>query len=204
MLPKTKSAAAAAVLALLALGFASNGQESAPPQSPSPSLAVRTFFSIRSAALDETVGEEVREDFEVDDGSPLKSVSIDLNGDGRLEKFVLNSVLSGSGGSQWLVTDTSRGISRGLVVGSIIFVLDRNDEGYPRLETYWKQSVTMAVVFEYTYSRGRYVRTNSRALTVPEIAEYFRQKPPLDLDRELVEIRISTPYENIRPARRLF
>jgi hypothetical protein len=204
MLPKTKSAAVAAVLALLALVSASIGQDSASSQSSSPSPAVRTFFSARSAVLDESISEEVREGFEVDDGSPLKSVSIDLNGDGRLEKLVLNGVLSGSGGSQWLVYDASRGISRGLVVGSIIFVLDRNDEGYPRLETYWKQSVRMAVVFEYTYSRGRYVRTKSRALTVPEIAEYFRQKPPLDLDRELVEIRISTPSENIRPARRLF
>ncbi len=138
---------------------------------------------------DRSVSEEIRESFEVDDGSPFRSVAVDLNGDGRLEKFVLNAVLSKAGGNQWLVYDPSRGVGRGLVIGSIIFILDRNDEGYPRLETYWKQSVRMAVVFEYAYSRGRYVRTKSRALTVPEIAEYFRQKPPLDLDRELVEIR---------------
>jgi len=138
---------------------------------------------------DSTISEEIRTDFEIDDGSPFKSVAVDLNGDGRREKFVLNAVHAKSGGSQWLVYDPSRGIGRGLVIGSIIFVLDRNDEGYPRLETYWKQSVRMAVVFEYTYSRGRYVRTKSRALTVPEMAEYFRQKPSLDLDRELVEIR---------------
>lgn len=187
-----KSAAGAALLALLAFGFAPGGQEEAVPQTPLPSPSVLTFFTARSAEVDVSISEGVRKDFEVDDGSPLRSVAIDLNGDGRQEKFVLSGVPSDSGGSQWLVYDPSRGISRGLVVGSIIFVLTRNDEGYPRLETYWKQSVKMAVVFEYSYSRGRYVRTKSRALTVPEIAEYFRQKPSLDIDRELVEIRDPT------------
>ena len=187
-------APAAILFVLLALSPPSGGQEEDPTQSGPESPAIRTFFTVRSAREDNSISDGIREDFEVDDGSPLKSVAIDLNRDGRLEKFVLSGVLSDSGGSQWLVFDPFRGITRGFIVGSIIFVLGRNDEGYPRLETYWKQSVRMAVVFEYRYSRGRYVRTRSRSLTVPEIAEYFRQKPPLDIDRELLEIRNPSPF----------
>jgi hypothetical protein len=47
----------------------------------------------------------------------------------------------------------------------------------------------MSVVFNYTFSRGKYVRVNSRSLTVSEINEYFRTKPPIDLDKELAEIK---------------
>ncbi len=151
---------------------------------------LKTFFTGRSAEVDKSIPDSIREHFEADEGEPLKSVVFDLNGDGRTEKFVLNSVLSNSGGNQWLVFDSSRGIPRGLLIGSIVFILRRVDEGYPRIKTFWRQGATMAVVFEYVYSRGRYVRTKSHSLSVPETDEFFRNMPPLDLNRELVEIKL--------------
>ncbi len=147
------------------------------------------FFTSQSAKIDERLSPEIREQFENDDDAPLKSVDVDLNGDGRMEKFILSGALSISGGNQWLVFDPARGVSRGMIIGAIIFVYREADEGYPRLESYWKQGARMAVVFNYTYSNGRYVRVRSRSLTVPEIDEYFRNKPPLDLMEELTEIR---------------
>jgi hypothetical protein len=167
----------------LALASANHGA-----QDPTPGT-IRTFFTVRSAKPDDALSEETRQEFEDDDGRPLRSVAIDLNGDGREEKFFLSSVPSKSGGSQWLIWDPAANTIRGLVVGSIIFVERDADEGFSRLETFWKQGGDMSVVFNYSFSRGKYARVNSRSLTVPEISEYFLMKPPIDLDKELVEIK---------------
>jgi len=174
-----------AALLCLVLGYASGGQISA----PAPGSSLRTFFTVRSARPDDTLPPELRKEFEKDDGSPLRSVAIDLDEDGREEKFVLCGVLSGTGGYQWLVYDPYRNASRGVVVGTIVFVGRESDNGYPRLETYWKQGGDMSIVFGYQYARGRYGRVGTRALTLWETSEYFRAKPPLDLDQELVEIK---------------
>jgi hypothetical protein len=176
------------LLILLSLTLISGPQETPPQASPAPA-SVRTFFTARSAKPDDALPEEARQEFEDDDGRPLRSVTFDLKGDGTEFKFYLSAVPSKSGGNQWLVWDSAASAIRGLVVGSMIFVGRETDDGFPRLETYWRQGGEMAVVFNYTYARGKYVRTHSRSLTVPEIDEYFRTKPPIDLDKELVEIK---------------
>jgi hypothetical protein len=176
------------LLLLMSLALLSKSQETPPQASPAPG-AVRTFFTARSAKPDDSLPEEARRDFEDDDGRPLRSVTFDLKGDGTEFKFYLSAVQSKSGGNQWLVWDSAASVIRGLLVGSMIFVGRESDDGFPRLETYWRQGGEMAVVFNYAYARGKYVRTSSRSLTVPEINDYFRTKPPIDLDKELVEIK---------------
>jgi hypothetical protein len=176
---------AAAILPAFLLGAASSGQIAAPPDE----FPLRTFFSVRSAQLDDTIPDILREQFEKDEGGPLRSVSIDLDGDGRAEKIILSSAPTSGGGYQWLVYDPFRGVGRGVVVGAIIFVGRETDSAYPRLETYWKQGGDMSVVFRYAYAKGRYGRTGTRALTLWETSEFFRAKPPLDLEGELVEIK---------------
>jgi hypothetical protein len=156
---------------------------------PAASSSLRTFFTVRSARPDDALPPEIRKDFEKDDGSPLRSVAVDLNGDGKDEKFVLCGVPSAGGGPQWLVYDPATGAARGIVVGTIVFISRETDDGYPKLETYWRQGGTMSVVFRYTYGRGRYGRVGTQALTLWETSEYFRSKPPLDLDKELVEFK---------------
>ena len=175
----------AMALGALLLGVPSDGQIAA----PADDFPLRTFFSVRSAQPDETIPDELREQFEKDDGGTLRSVSIDLDGDGRDEKFILSAALTASGGYQWLIFDAFHGIPRGVVVGAIVFVGRETDSGYPRLETYWKQGGTMSVVFRYKFDKTRYGRTATRALTLWEASQFFRSKPPLDPDRELVEIR---------------
>jgi hypothetical protein len=175
----------AAAAACLALGMGAGGQDPA----ASPEGDIRTFFTSRSAVVDESLPVELAGEFEKDEGAPLMSVTIDLDGDGRPAKFVLSGALSGSGGRQWLVYDPVRNVSRGIVIGSIIFVTREDQDGFPVLETYWKQGGEMAVVFRYACSRGRYGRVHSRSLTVQEISDYFRDKPALDEERELVEIK---------------
>ncbi len=156
---------------------------------PAGEFSFRTFFSVRSAQSDDAIPEVLREQFEKDDGSPLRSVAIDLNGDGTPEKFVLCGVPAQSGGPQWLVYDVKNGTGRGLIVGTLIFIGRDADNGYPRLETYWRQGGDMSVVSRYAFDRTRYGRTATRALTLWEASEYFRAKGPLDFERELVEIK---------------
>ncbi len=176
---------APAALFVLLLALPSGGQVA----TPVPDFPLRTFFSVRSAQPDDTVPDVLREQFEEDKEGPLRSVSVDLDGDGRSEKFVLSSAPTSSGGYQWLVYDPLRGVGRGVVVGAIVFIGRETDGGFPRLETYWKQGGNMSIVFRYKFDRTRYGRAGTRALTLWETSEYFRGKPPLDLERELVEIK---------------
>jgi len=174
-----------AVLAGLLLAVPSDGQLAA----PASDFPIRTFFSVRSARPDATIPAILREQFEKDNGSPLKSVPVDLDGDGKDEKFVLCGVPTPAGAYQWLVFDPVRGVGKGVVAGAILFIGRESDGGYPRLETYWKQGGDMSVVYRYTYAKGRYARSGTRALSLWETSEFFRAKPPLDLDRELAEIK---------------
>ncbi len=187
--PISVSLAALALPVLLALPAATRpscGQTAERPDD----FPMRTFFSVRSARPDDTIPAVLRGQFEKDDGSPLKSVPIDLDGDGKEEKAVLCGVPTSVGGYQWLVYDPARGVGRGVVVGAVVFVGRLADGGWPRLETVWKQGGDMSVVSRYAYARGRYSRTETRALTLWETSEYFRAKPPLDLERELAELEI--------------
>jgi hypothetical protein len=98
-----------AVLFCLVLDPLSYGQD---PPAPSPASSLRTFFTVRSAQPDDTLPPELRKEFEKDDESPLRSVAIDLNGDGNAEKFYLCGVLAATGGPQWLVYDPARNAAR--------------------------------------------------------------------------------------------
>ena len=175
-------------VSVLAMGLIV-GLTSGQTSSGTGAFPFRTFFSVRSAQPDDTIPEVMRDQFEKDDGSPLRSVAIDLNGDGTPEKLVLCGVPASSGGRQWLVFDVKNGTGRGLVVGTVIFVGRDTDGGFSRLETYWKQGGDMSVVSRYGFDRTRYGRTGTRALTLWEASEYFRAKGPLDLETELVEIK---------------
>lgn len=190
MLPKRLAGLAAMIAPFMVLALPAGLQET-PAQ---PTGMIRTFFTAHSAKPDDSLSEDARKEFDDDDGRPLKAVALDLNGDGRDEKFFLSSVPSKSGGSQWLIWDPAAHAVRGVIVGSIIFVERDTDGGFARLETYWRQGGDMSVVFNYSFSRTRYIRVDSRSLTVPEIDEYFRTKPPIDLDKELVEIKAQNEF----------
>lgn len=171
--------------ALAILATAAQARLPAPAGEP----VLRTFFSVRSAQPDDSLPVDLRGEFEKDEGGPLRSVVIDLDGDGAAEKLFLSSTLSASGGFQWLIYDVKNGVSRGVIVGTIIFVESRVDRGWPRLETYWRQGGDMSVVFRYIFDVSRYGRVETKVLTLAETSAYFLTKPPLDLERELVEIR---------------
>jgi len=177
------------LMAVLALG-AMDGPAALAQETYGAVLApFRTFFSVRSAKPDSTIPESLAMLFENYDGGPLQSLEYDLDGDGSPEKFILNTRMELSSGSQWLIYRRRTNSVLGLITGSMVFVLNESDQGFPRLETYWRQGGEMAVVFEYSFDDGKYSRQASRSLTPAEISEYFAKKPSLDVDKELSEIK---------------
>src|SRR5947209_59237 len=93
-------------------------------------------FHYDSLALDPEIPESVRRAFEDDDGSPMKSISVDLNGDGIPEKLVLNEFLCGNGSCPWLVYSPTLDKVIGHLEGSRIVVLDAMNDGHRSISTY--------------------------------------------------------------------
>lgn len=190
-----KTRVPAAVLALLFLPPALRPREQA---RPAEELTCRTFFTLRSAAPETDVPAAVRDDLdrlrkeklarerkaaaETEPGAapppPLRAVSTDLEGDGQPEKFYAGDPAAASG-TVWIVFSPARNAVLGSITGSVIFVARETDEGWPRLETYMKTNAQTAVVSEYAFGGTRYTKTRSRVLSLSEIDEYFRSKPPL-------------------------
>ncbi|MDH4273319.1 MAG: hypothetical protein OEW18_15200 [Candidatus Aminicenantes bacterium] len=175
-----------------------------PGQAAEPeSVTYRTYFTVRSAQEDATVPATVRQeisrlrqekmarerrgDSEEGGVGALSTIALDLNGDGLAEKIATGSGAGSAAGTVWVVYNPRNGRLMGTLTGSIVFVARESDEGWPRLETYMKSAPETAVAFFYVFSGTRYQKTRARALTLPEIDEYFRRKPPLG--RELEEFR---------------
>ena len=87
--------------------------------------------TLGNAVVDHDVELVVRSELDDDDGRPLRSVSIDLNGDGVPEKVVPNEFLCGQGGCPWIVYEQVSRKVIGRLFGSSIEVLDRTTNGFP-------------------------------------------------------------------------
>jgi len=175
-----------------------------PGQAAAPEiLTYRTYFTIRSAVGDSSVpgtvraeisrlrkeklARERRGDEEGGGVGTLRALTLDLDGDGLPEKFATESGDGSGAGTVWVIYNPRNSRLMGTLTGSIVFVAREADEGWPRLETYMKSAPETAVAFFYVFSGSRYQKARARALTLPEIDEYFRRKPPLG--RELEEFK---------------
>jgi hypothetical protein len=185
-------------LAVLSLAPAGAAVRQDGQTAPAGELTYRTFFTLRSAKPEADVPASVREDLDrlwkekqardkkaTEAGQPspaathaLQAVSWDLEGDGQPEKFYAGDPAAASG-TVWIIFSPARRAVLGSITGSVVFVARETDEGWPRLETYMKTNAQTAVVSEYSFGRTRYAKTRSRVLSLPEIDDYFRLKPPL-------------------------
>ena len=185
-------------LAILSLALAGAGGRPEGQPVPAAELSYRTFFTIRSAKPEAAVPPAVRLELgrlrqekrardrkAAEEGRPgaaagpaLKAVSWDLEGDDRPEKFYAGDPTAASG-TVWIVFSPARNAVLGSITGSVIFIARETDEGWPRLETYMKTNAQTAVVSEFSFGRAQYAKTRSRVLSLPEIDDYFRLKPPL-------------------------
>jgi hypothetical protein len=183
------------LLALLPLAPLWPGQAAAPE-----ALTYRTYFTIRSAVPDSSVPGTVRAEIsrlrreklarerrpETEEGGlgTLRALTLDLDGDGLPEKVATESGSGPGAGTVWVIYNPRNSRLMGTLNGSIVFVAREADGGWPRLETYMKTTPDTAVAFFYVFSGSRYQKARARALTLPEIDEYFRRKPTLGPELE--------------------
>lgn len=170
--------------ALLSPAAAARAQEGPKP----PEL--RTFFTLRSAQPNQEVAAGARAELARLEnpairaggaepvGRPLSAVLIDLDGDGRLEKFVPGRPTKPGAGTPWVIVDGA-GAVRGTINGGLVFVGRSEAGSWPSLETYGKTTSNTAVVSEYAWSNGRYAKAKSQVLGLSGIEEYFGSRPAL-------------------------
>lgn len=135
----------------------------------------QSAFTLADAESDSLLSGDVRAKFDDDDGRPLKSVSLDLNGDGMQEKFVPNEFLCGNGGCPWIIYDPHMRRVLGRVDGKFIIVDVKKDSGYSQIETFMGLGGGEGDVLTYAFSKGQYKRIGKVSLKGSEVSEYFKK-----------------------------
>jgi hypothetical protein len=142
------------------------------------SSAYVIFFSIESAQRDTLLPPEISADLDIDGTKLLRSVAIDLNGDKRKEKFVYNEQMCGTGGCLWTICDMKKKTMMGIIEGAIVYIRREKENGFPKIETYWKIGTSSARISYYAFSNGRYRIVRSEQLRGPEeVQKYFSKRP---------------------------
>ncbi|GEM_PF-3332765 len=133
----------------------------------------RIFFTTDSAKID-TVKSK--------DGnftSVTYTVSLDLNGDQKAEKFEADEVNCGTGGCLWTIYDGKTKKEIGNIEGEFVYILKEKKNGFPLVETYWRNGGDAAIVHYYAFGSTGYAEIKSNDLNEKEMDEYFESKPQM-------------------------
>lgn len=134
-------------------------------------------FTLLDAKLDTSLSSDVRNGFQDDDESiPLKSIDIDLNGDGCPEKLIPNEYLCGNGGCPWIIYDQKSNTIIGKIDGGVILVKNRLINDYCILEAYWHYGAGGGIVLFYEFLSGTYCLVSQNEIECEESDKYFKQK----------------------------
>jgi hypothetical protein len=135
-------------------------------------------FQIESedAFPDSTLPQRLRSYFDDDNDSPLECASIDLNGDGKNEKFIPNKLLQGTGLCPWLIFDSKLKQLLGRIDAKIIFILKSKRRGYADLECYCRVGGGLGAVTLYAFNGREYKEISSLELKDEQIDTYFGQR----------------------------
>ena len=138
----------------------------------------RYSFQIESddAFPDSTLPQRLRSLLDDDNDSALECASIDLNGDGKKEKFVPNKFLEGTGLCPWLIFDSGLKRLIGRIDAKIIYVLKSKHHGYEDLECYCRQGGGLGTVTLYAFNGRDYEQTSSLELRDEQIDTYFERR----------------------------
>jgi hypothetical protein len=109
----------------------------------------------------------------------LKSISVDLNGDGILEKIIPNEYLCGTGLCPWLICSSKTKTFIGEVEGKVLFINTKRINGYTVIETYCRVGGGEGIVYFYEYSHSKYELRKKIDLHGEQIHEYFKKKDSL-------------------------
>jgi hypothetical protein len=134
-------------------------------------------FELQDAQIDSSLTNEIRDSFEDDDSSlPLKSISVDLNGDGILEKIIPNEYLCGTGLCPWLIYSPKTKTIIGEIDGKVLFINSKRKNGFNVIETYCRNGGGEGTVCFYEYLQSKYMLRKKIDLHGEQIEEYFKIK----------------------------
>jgi len=138
----------------------------------------RATYQLESddAFPDSTLPANVPDYFEDSNTSPLCSIRIDLNGDGRLERLVPNKFLEGTGYCPWLIFDPSCRNLIGRVDAKVIFVLDSLRRGYNVLQCYCRLGGGIGEVTTYVFNGTKYTKSKTLRLEDEQIDAFFNER----------------------------
>lgn len=117
--------------------------------------------SIANVATDSNLPNSVRDAFDDDDGRSLKSVSVDLNGDGVPEKLVPNEFLCGNGGCPWVIYSATEKRVIGTVFASTIVIQSDSIGGYKILIVIFSEGAKEGLTQRYAFIGGAYRKTGA-------------------------------------------
>jgi hypothetical protein len=135
-------------------------------------------FQIESldAFPDSTLPDRLRQFFDDGNDSPLECASIDLNSDGKVEKFIPQKLLEGTGLCPWLVFDSGLKHVIGRFDAKVIIVCKTKQRGYAILECYCKEGGGLGSVTSYAFNGHEYKKTSFTRLQNEQIYNYFEQR----------------------------
>ena len=123
---------------------------------PQKNMINRPPFTLQQAIFDTTLTDDVREAFADDDGRPLKSIAVDLNGDGKHEKLIPNEFLCGSGGCPWVIFEPGSRRILGEINAKEIEVLSQKVNGYFSLKCSWSLGADRLTFTHYAFDGRKY------------------------------------------------
>jgi len=116
-------------------------------------------ISLGNVTVDGSLPDSIRDAFDDDDGRPLKSASVDLDGDGIAEKFVPNEFLCGNGGCPWAIYSLTQKRVIGTVFGSTLVVESSSIGGYKILNVSFSLGADRVVTEKYAFIDVYYRKT---------------------------------------------
>jgi hypothetical protein len=117
------------------------------------------YISVANVTADGSLPNSIRDAFEDDDGRPLRSASIDLDGDGTAEKLVPNEFLCGTGGCPWVIYSSTQRRVIGTVFGSTLAVQSSFIGGYKILIVTFSEGAKGVLTQKYAFIDGSYRKT---------------------------------------------
>jgi hypothetical protein len=136
--------------------LATAGTSAAGAAGPAGTLVTQEAF--RSVLLSRSFqNDRIRDALGYDDEGPVRAYDVDLDGDGKAERFIIGTAkLCGDGGCPFALLDGRTQKDIGTFFGNLI-VLDRKDNGWTVVQTLGRgDEAGMSNLTTYTFQRVQY------------------------------------------------
>lgn len=118
--------------------------------------------------------DKLRDALEYGETEAVRAFDLDLNGDGKPERFVLAAEkLCGTGGCPYALLDGKTGAEIGGFFGSLI-VLDRRENGWAVIQTLGKNEEGMSSLTTYSFQRVQYQPDDATLIDAADLDQLLR------------------------------